>query len=785
MGWLTLLGGMLFSAAVTAVLMLWRRNSEIKDREKARSEGLSEVQEIAGVGSWVLTFEPPRLEWSDEACRLFGFEPGAVDPNQHAWLEMIRPEDREKSHMLLQGMEGTASATTDLHIHLPDGSERILHEVMREESAADGSIKRVGTLQDVTEIRLAEERYRRIFDGAQDMILVVDPDSNRILDMNPAANRLLGYSRDEMLRMEAEALVASASSPVLTQALDWLGESGHAVFELVLCRKDGSELPVEVNSTLFEFVGSRVIHAFARDISIRKSFEKRLGMFSSAIEQAGEAVLIMSKSGMVEYANPMFEKLSGYPKDLIVGKSGEILMMSPEFGRVYRRMWLRITGGHIRDTELIDRDRDGTWYSAPASVTPIYDEDGNLTHYVAIQRDLSSKLLLEEQLRQSQKMEAIGTLVGGIAHDFNNMLAGILGSAFLAKKNIDDQTKVTRKLETIEKLGKRAADIIGQMLTFARKGNLAFRNIELKSTIETPLELAKSWLPENVEFSVKLNVDGMVVYADATMIEQALLNLLNNASDAVKKKRAPKIEVVAGPCKNVKALREKFPELHGKNYVSILVRDNGAGIKRNIQGKVFEPFFTTKDIGAGTGLGLSMVYGAVHSHGGVIWVDSRPNAGATFHMVLPLVDVPVADAPEENANPSVVEGRGETILFADDDEEALATHAEVLREIGYNVITAVNGVEAVKLFEQSCESISLVILDVVMPRLGGADTARRIRSVRSGVPVIFITGYDRELALADGEAYENCHVLEKPFSMEVLSTVAGKMIRRQPVSSAL
>jgi len=392
-----------------------------------------------------------------------------------------------------------------------------------------------------------------------------------------------------------------------------------------------------------------------------------------------------------------------------------------------------------------------------------------------IMTDITERQNLQGQLRQSQKMEALGTLVGGIAHDFNNMLAGITGNLYLARRKVEDRPDVVEKLKNIEQLSSRAADMIGQLLAFARKSMVQTQPLSLTAFMKESFKLAQVSIPESIAFHRRICGTDLMVTGDATQLQQVLMNLLSNARDAVAGVDKPAISVKLSEYKADDAFLRAYPGLVGRRLARLTVEDNGGGISEEHLNNIFEPFFTTKAVGNGTGLGLSMVYGSVQSHGGAVRVDSKAGRGTSFHIYLPLLDGRQASRDHTNHD-KIYAGHGETILLADDEAHVRETGSDVLESLGYRVLTACDGKEAVKLFCAHRDEVALAILDVVMPHLGGVKAAEQIRRLSPGVPVLFATGYDREQAMTTSNRLPHSLVLTKPLSINKLSRSVRDLI---------
>ncbi len=375
---------------------------------------------------------------------------------------------------------------------------------------------------------------------------------------------------------------------------------------------------------------------------------------------------------------------------------------------------------------------------------------------------------VENQFRQSQKMEATGTLVGGIAHNFNNMLAGLTGNLYLAKKKSSNNPDVMKKLEQAEKLSFEAANMIKQLLTFARKGIVEIKTFGLNSFMKEISKLCESSIPDNIKYNQQLCREELVVAGDATQLQQVLLNLINNARDAVSGVSQPEISLTFNEFEADKNFMIAHPKVGGNLFAHLIIKDNGTGINDKDREHIFEPFYTTKEVGLGTGLGLSMVYGAIQSHGGVIEVDSRLGEGTAFHIYLPLVEEKNIDVTSDQVS-EAVSGNGELILLVDDNAEVRSTVKDVLENLGYRVLEASNGLKAVDMFIKGQQDISLIIMDVVMPILGGVQATERIRAISPEAKVIFATGYDKDETLKSEMPADESIVLSKPYDISVFS----------------
>jgi len=382
---------------------------------------------------------------------------------------------------------------------------------------------------------------------------------------------------------------------------------------------------------------------------------------------------------------------------------------------------------------------------------------------------LSDLGLMQKNFMQAQKMEAIGTLVGGIAHDFNNMLSGITANLYMVQRKVDDED-IRKRLGRVDKLVMHAADMIRQMLTFARKDDVTLKQFELRSFLKEAFKLARVSVPAEIstQFAAPPETE-FPVNGDATQLQQVIMNLMNNARDALQGIENPAISVELKEFLPDDQFRQKHSHEVADRYAQITVRDNGSGISVEMQNRIFEPFYTTKEVGKGTGLGLAMTYGAVQSHHGIIELESTPGHGTAFHIYLPMI----SEAEKQEDKPdSALEfhyGNGQTILLVDDDIYLRQSTRELLEEMNYRIIEAGDGSEAVHAFRQHQSEIALTIMDIVMPVMGGVQASQLIRDIKADTHVIFITGYDKGHSLDPSIAGEHSSVIYKPLNFSVLS----------------
>lgn len=521
-------------------------------------------------------------------------------------------------------------------------------------------------------------------------------------------------------------------------------------------------------------------------MSGRKRSEKRLReqgeLLRVTLTSIGDGVIATDADGKVTFLNPTAEALTGWKAGEAEGRPlGEIFKRIDENTREPVSTDLEAISGETHrttptPTTLITRE--GKEIPIEDSNALIRDADGNIVGAISVFHDISRRRKAEQaltetesRLRQSQKLEAIGTLTGGVAHDFNNLLTAILGNVQLAFRKISPADPVQINLVEIEKAGNRAAGLTRQLLAFSRRQHLNRSSINLNDTIAEIFKLIERVIGADVHITAGYDQDLWPVYADSAQIEQIIMNLSINARDAMPD--GGRLTIETNNIELDEHYSRHYPYVQPGKYVQITVSDTGSGMDDETKARIFEPFFTTKEVNKGTGLGLAMIYGIVKQHEGHINVYSELGHGTTFKIFLPATTAP-AEVEKRPAPVSLIEGN-ETILIAEDEEALRNLSRDILEALGYTVLMAENGEKAVEIFARYRDRIDLLLLDVVMPVVGGAEAYDRIRKLAGReVPLIFMTGYSSETVTSgfakDGrsEAAQTANVIQKPYSLDGL-----------------
>jgi len=626
----------------------------------------------------------------------------------------------------------------------------------------------------MSELRENESRYRSLFDAASDAIIISQ--NNVCIDCNQQALQIFGCRREELIGQSPERLSPvvqpdGSDSPAKSIEKNKLALAGKPqFFEWTHQRFDGSSFEAEVSLSVIEFADNAYVQAIIRDVTGRKQAEKQLARQASALEHAAEEIIITDSDGMIEYANPAFEQISGYSRVEAMGNTFSFLENKKD-DHAATEMWAALRAGEVWRGRITTKRKDGGLVEADATVSPIFDPAGSLMGYVFVKRDVTEQIKVEAMFRQSQKMEAIGTLAGGIAHDFNNILSAIFGFAEIAKLETEEKSRPHRCLVKILEAAGRARDLVKQILTFSRQADMKPRPIQPKIIVKETIKLLEASLPSTIEIRSNLQANEAVM-ADPTSIHQIIMNLCTNAGHAMRK---------SGGILDISLLSVELdhdfarvhPEIKPGQFLRLTISDTGHGMSHDVKERIFDPFFTTKGEGEGTGMGLSVVHGIVRSLGGTIVVHSEPDKGSSFSVYLPIHAKQQVKQEEQDER---IAGGKEHIVFVDDEEFIVDIAQQMLEMLGYRVVGKTDSRDAFAYVKDHTGEVDLVITDYTMPHMTGFDLAKEIRKLRPELPILLCTGYNTGFSEAEiKEAGINAFIL-KPVVRKELAEVVRRVL---------
>ena len=550
----------------------------------------------------------------------------------------------------------------------------------------------------------------------------------------------------------------------------WLGvplKSGAEVIGVMVVQSyTNSSLYTNEHLEILELISGQI--ALAID---RKRAEEERVRLATAIENAAEGVLIMDEKGSIQYANPAFETITGYSLEESKGKISRILKSGKKGAKYNKEIWDKISNGEIWNGYISSKKKNNSSYEEEITISPIRDEGGKIINYVAIRRDVTEQKRLADQLRQSQKMEAIGTLAGGIAHDFNNIIGAISGYTELTMDDVTNENSL-RNLQQVLKASHRAKDLVQQILAFSRLTEQEWKPLQICSIVKETLKLLRASLPATIEIRQDIQSNSSLILADPIQIHSLMMNLSTNAHHAMLEKDGI-LEVTLKEVEIGAEMALLHQELAPGKYIRLSVSDTGTGINPEIMDRIFDPYFTTKEVGEGSGMGLALVHGIVKNHHGEITVESELGKGTIFSVFLPVIQKEVKDKTKKVGN---IPGGDETILYVDDEKNLVRVSKQRLERLGYTVVGTMDSIEALKIFTKDPDYFDLIITDQTMPKMTGAELAQKVLKIRPDIPIILSTGYSELISKEKSKAMGISEFIMKPLFAEEIATLIRSVL---------
>ncbi|MGV6851917.1 MAG: hybrid sensor histidine kinase/response regulator, partial [bacterium] len=642
----------------------------------------------------------------------------------------------------------------------------------------------VGNGRVVTHQKLVEDSYKHIFNATNEAIFIVDFDSGQFVEANSAALKLSGYSIEELLGKSGYLFSNQdhdTTAALFKQKKQELETHGYSSFEWLSKAKDGKLVWIAVHCKLAQIAGQKRLVIVARDIGRSRKKNEDLKAseerFRTLVESSYDCIAIYDIKGTILYSSNSVKRMLGFTPDELNG-TYSFNYFHPDDRK------------HIKELVYTIIDKPGAMVQ---SVSRLIDKNGkevwvdfviqNLTHQPAVNgfianfSDITERKNLELQMQQAQKLESLGVLAGGIAHDFNNLLTSIIGNTDLATLNLSEQSPAQENLKEIDVSAQRAADLCQQLLAYSGRGKFQVKHLNINFVLNETMRLVTSSISKKAILSFELEENLPSIYVDETQLKQVMMNLIINASDALENQPGSIVITTGAIDCDRECLANSYidDKLEEGVYVFIEVKDSGTGIEpTNIQ-KIFDPFYTTKFVGRG--LGLVAVLGIVRSHQGAIKVESTPGEGTRFKILFPgQTDTTQKQITPLASQPSQCRG---TVLVVDDEVSIRNLASKTLEKMGLTVLTAIDGIDAIELLKKHQNVIDIILLDMTMPKLDGAETYKELKKINPEIKVILSSGYSKQEITSRFKPNDLVDFLQKPYKAQELTEAICEPLRAQ------
>ena len=782
---------------------------QAQEAQRVSERRLQQAARVARIGIFDHDHLTDTIHWSAEQREIYG-----VGPDETVTLAMYL------KHVFPGDLDAISAAVQRAHDPAGDGLFDVEHRIVRRDGqvrylttrsrtlfSGEGSqrhkVRTVGAVLDITERKRAEEVLRTseeslavTLQSIGDAVIATDL-GGRVTRMNTVAEKLTGWpfalaqARPladvfNIVEAQSRAPVPSPTQRVLASG-EILGLANHTM----LLARNGAEYHISDSAAPIRDASGKVMGVVLvfSDVSQQyraqqalQAHAEALRLRDRALTQISQGVMITDERRIISYVNPGFERLTGYSAAEVLGRDPKFLLGAQTSADTVSEIGQALRASTEYRGEILNYRKDGASIWVALDISPIRDDNGVLTGFVGTQRDITERKQaeaerrsLEAQLRESQKMESIGTLAGGIAHDFNNILGAILGNLALARGDLPAGHPAQRSLDQISKASVRARDMVQQILAFSRRQAQELVSQPLRPLVEESLSLLRSTLPARVTLESRLIDTPLHVYADGTQIQQVLVNLCTNAWHALPDGLGCITVGLEEQSLDAAAARAAGAWPPGR-YAHLWVHDTGIGMDAQTRARIFEPFFTTKPAGQGTGLGLSVVHGIVAAHQGAITVDSASGEGSTFHLYFPTHQDQGAAVAGDATRPAALEGHGEHVMYIDDDEVMLLMVERLLQRAGYRTTCFQRTQDALAALRAAPRAIDVVVTDYNMPEASGLELAGMVGRIRPDLPVVISSGYVSEELRAGAERLGVRHLLQKQNTFDELPQLLRRVL---------
>ena len=754
------------------------------DSNHLSDERLKLALEGTNAGLWDTRLDTGETYYSPDWRRLLGY---GMDEELDAkfWQTAIHPDDLPhvfaKSEAHFRGEQPYFEVESRMRKKSGEYFWALHRGKVIERDSTGKHTRVIGIMIDISSMKETEQKlcesetnFRAITENSLAGVFIIQ--DRKLVYVNPATASMLGYT--EEVATQLDRLLDIVIHP---DDRDFMygnikrrlaGEDIPSRYPSRLIHKDGHIVPVEIMARAIEWHGKPAILGSLVDLSEILRNEEERQRLMMAIEQSSEEIMITDVEGRILYVNPAFEQITGYTREEVLGKNPRFLKGGKQEQEYYKKMWKVLKSGKVWQGEFTNIRKDGTPYEEKSTISPVRDGDGKILNYIAVKRDITHEKQLEEQLHQSQKMEAIGRLAGGVAHDFNNMLTVINGNTELISSKLHKKDPLQEWLMQIMEMVARGTNLTQQLLAFSRRQPQQPEVVNINTIVNSMTKMLRRLVSEDVEIRYHLEVNLPNIVADTSQLEQVIMNLVENSRDAMPNGGMITIETSRFECTDDSD--EEVSQVPLGKYCVLTITDNGTGMAEEVKQRIFEPFFTTKPEGQGTGLGLSTVHGIVMQSGGWLSVTSEIGFGTTMKMLFPVVDGKL----KERTNVQVEEniGGSETILLVEDEIALRAMTEKILSSYGYKILTASNGKEAQSVLGQFGKEVNLILTDVVMPYMGGPALVKKTLESYPAMKALYMSGYTTESSLGIIQDHVS-PFLQKPFGTKDLLLAVRAALR--------
>ncbi|BEQ15323.1 PAS domain S-box protein [Desulfoferula mesophila] len=761
---------------------------------------LHRTEAIAKIGGWELDAKTLRQKWTDGIYRIHEVDPD-FDPNLEEAIEFYAPEARP---VIRHAVEQALEKGEPYNLVLPFITAKGRHLWVRAQGEAkweNGAIVRIGgTFQDITaqksarnQLRLERDLSKKYLDTAGVILLALDK-QGRIELINRKGCQLLGCRVEEAVGQDWFTSYIPEDSRQRIRAVHENIMAGmvelHTYEENTVISDSGEQRLIRWFNTVIKDSESNITGTLSsgEDITEYKAAQEAINRLAAIVESSQDAITGKDLQGIITSWNDAAERIYGYTAEEAIGQHISLIVPEDKRGEVEQVLTAVGRGEAIRIHETVRRRKDGSLVDVSLSVSPVRDDQEQLVGAATIAHEITElkwarreKEKLESQLRQAQKMEAIGTLAGGIAHDFNNILAAIMGYSELAQDSLPADSEAAENIKTVIDSAQRAKELTCQILSFSRQTEHEQVALDLEPIIKEILKMLRATIPTTIEIKQNIPVGTGKIMADPVQIHQILLNLCNNAAQAMEE---------TGGVLSVDLDVVDIDELTADGYVGLApgryqrlsVGDTGVGMKREVQERIFEPFYTTKDVGKGTGMGLSVVHGIVNDYGGAITVYSEPGEGSTFHVYLPLAEAK-PDKEQASSSPPELRRGSESILFVDDEPALVDIGKQTLSRLGYKVQGFTSAQEALEAFQSAPDEFDLLITDFTMSKMNGVQLASEILAIKPDLPIIMCTGFSERLSSVSSQEIGVTRLALKPLMPRDIARIIREVLDKDQTHS--